>query len=371
MNSIKSLAFAGLSLAMSASLVNSEIIHTGTVSMIRAHGANSEPGIERSWTTLQLSGLESSDVCPGQDEGLGDLAYLSLLDSEEFTLTLLLSAYLGGYQVTANIDDSDRFAGYCHLRQLSITPSKPVDQGPDEEILKFDHEDLIVAYTMDKIEGGALIDEGPYNINGAIKGAKKNVDGVVGSALSFDDRAEKVNLGENLTPILSANDAKFTISVWVKMDTNAGFVRIFTKSTETSNGTNRQQMVLQTDSRQNLLFGWYGDDTGQVRRIIQGPKLNSNEWQHIALSYDGTLATNNGLDRAKMYINGAAVSTSFYSNTGLLSAIHNGGGSLTIGGEVGAVKTGSVGFSGLIDQVRIFKRPITPAEALHLYSEGG
>jgi hypothetical protein len=339
--------------------------------MIRAHGANSEAGIERSWTSLQLSGFESSDACPGKDEGLGNLAHLSLYDSEEFILTLLLSAYLGGYQVTANVDENERLAGYCQLRQLSITPIKPADETPNEEILQFDHDDLLVAYTMDNVEGGALIDEGTYNINGAIKGAKKNVDGIVGSALSFDDRADKVDLGQNLTPILSANDAKFAISVWVKLDNDSGFVRILTKSTEQSSGTNLQQMILQTDSRQNLLFGWYGDNTGQARRIVQGPKLVSNQWQHIVISYDGTVSTNNGLDRVNMYVDGAKVATSVYSNTGLLGAIYNGGGSLTIGGEVGGVKTGSVGFSGLIDQLRIFKRPVTPTEAVHLYSEGG
>ena len=110
--------------------------------------------------------------------------------------------------------------------------------------------------------------------------------------------------------------------------------------------------------------------TVAARRIVKVGTLARNTWQHIVVSYNGANTTGNGLGRVTMYINGVKSNTSLYVNSGDLSNIFDGGGSLTFGAEVGPQSNSSVGMSGELDQVRIFNRGVTASEALHLYNEG-
>jgi len=360
-------------LTLSASLffasAHSEISHNGSVSMLRGHIASEGESSVGSWSSIQLSGLDASEACPGEDEGLGKLAYLSLSDSEEFILTLLLSAYLGGHQVTATIDDGNQFQGYCKLTKLALLPASAQNNEPQEEILELEHENLVSIYTMDALNSNILSDASRYGLHGTAFGVKQ-VGGVIGQALSFNRADNTVDFGSAHKTVFTGKDAKFAFSLWVKTTNTSGFNRIITKSTADKNGGTLRQMVLQTDTQNNVLFGWYGDNQGQNRRIIRGGKLASNVWQHIVVSYNGSLDTNNGLDRVSMYINGAKVSSSLYVNGGELSDIYDGNGSLTFGAEKGTQGSSSVGLTGNLDQVRLFNRGLTPSEALHLYNEG-
>lgn len=360
-------------LTLSASLffssAHGEITHNGSISMIRGHIAPEGESSVGSWSSIQLSGLDADETCTGEDEGLGKLAYLSLSDSEQFILTLLLSAYLGGHQVTATIDETSQFQGYCKLTKLALIPASAQNNEPLDEILELDHENLVSIYTMDALNSNILSDASRYGLHGTASGAKQ-VDGLIGQALSFNRASNTVDFGSAHKTVFTGNNAKFAFSLWVKTTNTTGFNRLITKSTADKNGGAFRQMVLQTDTQNNVLFGWYGDNQGSKRRIVRGGTLARNVWQHVVVSYDGSLDANNGLDRVSMYINGASVNTSLYVNGGDLSDIFDGNGSLTFGADKGTLSSDSVGLTGNLDQVRLFNRGLTPSEALHLYNEG-
>ena len=77
-----------------------------------------------------------------------------------------------------------------------------------------------------------------------------------------------------------------------------------------------------------------------------------NAWTHVALTYDGSTMT--------VYANGVNVGSTPVSGT-----IDDSGESFTIGG-----RSGSLFFSGLIDEVEVFNRGLSQAEILSIYNAG-
>jgi len=354
---------------MLAGAAQSDISHKGTVSMIRNHVTDPADSPPQSWSWFQLSGLRSSGTCKGSDNGVGDLAYISLPDTEEFMLTLLLSAYLGGHPVEATIDDNNQYQNYCRVVDLALAPAaNPTDETP-AEILAADHANLISLYTMDNTGSNALFDDGRYSLHGDTFGISTS-GGVIGKAMYFNGATDRVNFGPAHSDIFTGRNAKFSISLWVKLNNNHELMRLLTKSSlNTKGGVASRQLMLQTDGRNNLLFGWNSSRDGKSRRTFKGPNIPANTWQHLVVTYDGSLSSANGKDRVIFYLNGVKAPHSAYSSAGELSDILDDNGNLTLGGESGVATSGAAGLNGGLDQVRMFNRRLTATEALELYQE--
>jgi Concanavalin A-like lectin/glucanases superfamily/Secretion system C-terminal sorting domain/Purple acid Phosphatase, N-terminal domain len=184
-----------------------------------------------------------------------------------------------------------------------------------------------------------------------------NVTGTTSfAATSFDfDRSGNPNSAIRMTyalqsqatiPGLPYGNAARTISFWVKSLAEAGlnYGPVFSYGTGTTGNafgggvsTDRTMIVSQND-----------DFT-----LIMGGNPNTlNVWYHFVMTYDGTTA--------KMYRNGQLMGSMAKSwNTINNSDIF----------KLGIGTGGQQWFNGLIDDLKIYDRAVTDAEALHIYNE--
>ncbi|MEN9489432.1 MAG: putative adhesin, partial [Bacteroidota bacterium] len=176
------------------------------------------------------------------------------------------------------------------------------------------------------------------------------------SATSFDyDRSGHPNSAIRMTyalqsqatiPGLPYGNAARTISFWVKSLADAGlnYGPVFSYGTGTTGNafgggvsTDRTMMVSHNDDY-TLMMG--------------GNPNTLNVWYHFVMTYDGTTA--------KMYRNGQLMGSMVKSwNTINNSDIF----------KLGVGTGGQQWFNGLIDDLRVYNRAVTDAEALQIYNE--
>ncbi|GAB1266732.1 hypothetical protein [Aurantivibrio infirmus] len=109
--------------------VNADVTASGNVVVYNAVLGSANPALNESWSWFQLSGVDSLSTCPSGDKGAGDLVYIALPESEKLATTLLLSAYGGGLELVAEVDDTNLFQGYCRLSQLALAPIAVISSG--------------------------------------------------------------------------------------------------------------------------------------------------------------------------------------------------------------------------------------------------
>jgi hypothetical protein len=116
--------------------------------------------------------------------------------------------------------------------------------------------------------------------------------------------------------------------------------------------------VLFKEQAGNLVYGLYGNRNTTVpnTQIYVGTKARSvngtaalalNAWTHVAATYDGAVL--------RLYVGGAQVAT-----LAIAGSITTSTGVLHIGGNA----VWPEWFNGLIDEVRVYNRALTPAELL-------
>ena len=98
---------------------------------------------------------------------------------------------------------------------------------------------------------------------------------------------------------------------------------------------------------------------------------DTTKWYFLTVTYDGTIDTNNGLDRVGIYIDGIPeVTTMNYSEGGLLN-IKDGTAHFGIGNTISSSgdSCGTANFDGLIDDVRIYDTTLSATEIQAIYNE--
>jgi hypothetical protein len=171
-------------------------------------------------------------------------------------------------------------------------------------------------------------------------------DGVAGKALRFDgqgfvDAGDVANFGYF---------DKFTLAAWIKPDKREGGT-ILSRMTDEVQGDG-YSVVLRDDKLQVLLVKRWLDDSIRVETSQQ--VVQPDRWQHIAVTYDGTRLAK-GL---AVYVNGERAPLNVQ-----LDAINQTFATLKVPLRVGAGNGPDARFRGAIDEVRVFDRAISPAEA--------
>ncbi len=192
----------------------------------------------------------------------------------------------------------------------------------------------VAAYSFDDGAGTIAGDASGNGRQGTIAGASWTT-GKFGSALSFDGAGDRVDLPD----LGRFYKLGFTFEAWVNKSTAKSDVGIVGTWNAGQNGgpmlwvdhiLNHYYLTLNSGSFNYVDFG-------------QGPLVG--QWQHIAATYDGATA--------RVYVNGTQVaSQAFTANVG-------DSGNWRIG-AYGPTPTGF--FEGLIDEVRIYDRPLTAAQ---------
>src|SRR5699024_6183562 len=133
-----------------------------------------------------------------------------------------------------------------------------------------------------RFDGNVLDSVG--NNDGTINGDPQFVQGVSGQALSFDGVDDYVGVSDSNN--LDAGTGGLTVACWFKVDLNASesYPRIMTKAPGGRYGdTKGYQLALVND----YLIPEIGDGTANEASRPAQPAINSNQWYHLAMTWDG------------------------------------------------------------------------------------
>jgi hypothetical protein len=195
-------------------------------------------------------------------------------------------------------------------------------------------------------EGGGLTayDWSGQGNHGTLTGMDPPTDWVMGQfgyALDFDGTNDYVNLGTKVDANYSAG--QITMSAWIKTAvTGKWILHDFVTPTfdigiwvESSGGNGKLALAVSDQTR----------STGTTR-------IDDNVFHHVAATFDKITI--------RLYVDGRLDQTTSFSNAGWLTS----GDSMGIGGP----SSGGVGyFNGIIDDVRIYNRVLTPGEVMEMY----
>ncbi|GAA2817908.1 PQQ-dependent sugar dehydrogenase [Crossiella cryophila] len=196
---------------------------------------------------------------------------------------------------------------------------------------------LLAEYGFDAGSGTSAADDSGNGRTGTVSGATWVTTGRFGRALRFDGVNDWVTVPNHA----SLSPARFTLSAWVQPGTLSTQWRTIALR-ETTNG---------------LSYGLYASSpsrgpgaavrVGGVERDTAGPTaLPANAWSYVSTTYDGTTL--------RLHVNGALVSSQAVAGSVTASS-----GALRIGGNA---VWGNEFFAGMIDEVRLYDRALSPAE---------
>jgi len=207
-------------------------------------------------------------------------------------------------------------------------------------------ENLVGYWSFDDGTGTVAVDGSGNGNDGTLYNMEEAdwVDGAVGKALSFDGVDEFVEIDD---PVLG--EAAITISAWVK---KTAYTRYQGIVADYYGGY--KNFILGYETPENSVAFYVGDGTSRDSIFITG--FTQDEWHHIVGVFDGSAGT------LAIYLDGNKQE----KNT----SITNVGSSQSPYCSIG--RYSSYYFNGLIDEVRIYNRALTPSEikALYLYPAG-
>jgi len=203
--------------------------------------------------------------------------------------------------------------------------------------------------------------------------------GKVGQAFKFNGSAGALRFGDVLDDIFAGANKKFTIDLWTKVEALPNGVPGKTVRTDLF-GKLGDSVVGPEDQRQFALilrptgrldFAFYGALNGSSLRLVRTDEaLTTETWHHISIVYDGSIDTNDGLDRVNIYINGVPQSTTLAYSTGALGDIPNGSANLSLGAAVASNLDAGYLLNGKIDEVEILNRALTAEEIRAIVNAG-
>jgi Concanavalin A-like lectin/glucanases superfamily/Secretion system C-terminal sorting domain/PQQ-like domain/PKD domain len=202
--------------------------------------------------------------------------------------------------------------------------------------------------------------------NGIVHGASLAPDrfGHENSAYSFDGVNSYIDLGDILDNVFCTDTAQFTISGWAMTrmyNPNEGNLIIG----KTAGGSGPYQWSISHND--GMVFGGIFSDSTAQNYQQKYTLLGTNQWFHFVLIFDGKQPANN---RIQIYVNDTL---DMYdgSNAGTLgTSTENTSLHLYIGGQNYFSTLQSL-YNGLVDDIRIYSRPLTQTEVNALYHEGG
>jgi glucose/arabinose dehydrogenase len=202
---------------------------------------------------------------------------------------------------------------------------------------------LVAAYGFDEGVGPVVTDASGHGLTGTIQGATWITGGRYGGALSFDGASSYVNLGN---PSLLHLTGSLTLSAWVKAATNpVDDGQIIAKSGDVSGWQLKTSPDTGVHTFGMAVSGGPGSYTARHSATVR----SLDAWYYVAGVYDAASQT---LDT---YVNGDL------DNGVLLGTIPASQYDPALDVNIGR-RLGGFHFSGVIDEIRVYSRALSPAE---------
>lgn len=216
---------------------------------------------------------------------------------------------------------------------------------------------LLLYYSFDRDDGTRAIDRSGQGNHGSVEGAVWVPCGKVGGAYEFNGRDSYIDAGKSTN--LNPREA-LTLAAWVKPDrrtrSGTGFGSVIIRW-DTIGGVNERTYLLDVDQARSVMrarISFDGTEGGVAQSMDS--KLTGNEtWCHFACVWDGAQMS---LFRDGELVDSApcvGVKVSPSTRTGIGAAIGRSGDPIISH------------FCGVIDEVMIWNRALSPDEVKRLY----
>jgi hypothetical protein len=209
----------------------------------------------------------------------------------------------------------------------------------------WDKQGLVGYWKFDDANGLSAEDSSGHGNTGAlVNGPVWTVEGYRNRALRFDGIDDLVEIS---TVEMDANCG--TISLWAYADLFSDTLHYLFGHTKTTNPWSNRIQLYVSDPNGNLALG-----LGDVHFRHMGiEKLNLNRWYNIVLTWNG--------ETYEVYVDGMLKASGHYTGLSRLCAFAD------IGNN-GSPVYRDESFCGIIDEVRIYSRVLTPIEVMKLYN---
>jgi hypothetical protein len=266
---------------------------------------------------------------------------------------------VGGYQPAPDARPVDASPDRAPDRQVSPAPmdARPPDLNPDRPPMPDAQppdttpqppegvnlgQGLVGRWKLDEANGNTAVDSAGGDNNGTLNGPARVQGGYPGAkypnpgALRFDGDNDFVELGTNNLP---RNNARQSVAFWFNFTTMPTDGAVCVSMTDGPENNTR----LKIGFNENRVMVWKssGDNLASAPPVAPG-------WHHYAYTYDGTTH--------RLYIDG------------MLRAMSNAAADNGPAGNarLGAIYNNAENYGGLLDEVRIYNRPLTPTEVTAL-----
>lgn len=179
-------------------------------------------------------------------------------------------------------------------------------------------------------------------------------------SLDFDGVDEFVDCGQ---PTVFDGATNWSISFWLKFDTNGNYSPVGYRGGSEAPNTNIQFLWANTISRMQFSIGSAYHRTSVASNVVSGA------WRHFVAVYDGTQGTN--ADRLKIYVDGSFDTPSLTSGTfpTSMNAAMSGGASDRVF-NIGKYNGGVYEIDGKVDEVAIFNYSLGASDITTMYNSG-
>lgn len=274
------------------------------------------------------------------------IAVRELPDNGRFRVTVTAARYDDGLLLDKLLDKSAASAegtgivvngGSAMIRtpgiyQVEVHPASSAAL-PEPDTSKL-NEGLAGSFTLDGEPGAEQI-----------KGKAKPADSPFGKAIALNSDKDALTIpGDGARNV---GTGEFTVAAWIKPRGNGAVI--------SAGGRGSQGWAIDFEERNTIEFvsaGLQGAFNGRV--LSQPDAIRRDAWQHLAI------VVRRGKNETRIYVNGLLVGR---GTTGLANL--DAKGELVLGSAAGVES-----FKGLIDEVRIYKRALGPAEVQGLVLPG-
>ncbi len=199
---------------------------------------------------------------------------------------------------------------------------------------------VMAAWGFNEASGTTTADASGNNNTATLLGGPTRVAGKYGNALSFDQVNDYLSVPNS--PSLNFSGSAATLSMWINPGSLSGDSVVLGKFWNTNMSSPSYQYGLELSGGRPHFY--IGTSTGLIGASMD-TALALNQWTHLAVVFNGLTA--------QFFVNGTMV-----SSKSLVATITARGMALRMGADASTWQF----YKGLLDNVRIYNRTLTPVE---------